>query len=198
MNIDGFAAALARQVDRQIPLAHLKNEGEFERKHVVEPAWELSEKHPEIRVFVHPEKRKKKCRDGCDAGAADPLCRVQGCPDCWKASKEWSVVEAFGTRNNFDLVAIDRSKETLAVEVKWLSFSSGRGPNSEFQRFIGQCALAAAVHHVVIGVCGFRGQRKKGFHKHEPDLYAALKKIGVLLIPVYAKARQKARKKYTG
>jgi len=190
MDIHGFAAALARQVDRQVPRAHLKNEGEFERKHVVEPAWELSEKHPEIRVFVHPEKRKKKCRNGCDAGAADPSCRVQGCPDCWKASKEWSMVDAFGTRNNFDLVAFDRKKKTLAVEVKWLSFAGGKGPNSEFQRFIGQCALAAAVHDVVIGVCGFRGRRSRQLDKHNVALQAALKKIGVLLIPVYAKAGQ--------
>jgi hypothetical protein len=194
MDIHGFAAALVRQLEQQVPRAHLRNEGEFERKHVVEPAWQLSEKNPEIRVFVHPEKRKRKCRDGCDAGATDLSRRVKGCPDCWAASKEWSVVDAFGTRNNFDVVAIDRSKKTLAVEVKWLSFSSGKGPNSEFQRFIGQCALAAAVHHVVIGICAFRGKRTQEFHKHESDLQAALKKIRVLLIPVYAKAGQKARK----
>ena len=187
MDIHGFAAALVRQLEQQVPGAHLRNEGEFERKHVVEPAWELSEKHPEIRVFVHPEKRKKKCRGGCDAGVADPSRRVQGCPDCWKASKKWSVVEVFGTRNNFDLVALDRKKKSLAVEVKWLSFPDGKRPNSEFQRFIGQCALAAAVHDVVVGVCGFRGERKKQFHRHEPHLQATLKKIGVLLILVHAK-----------
>jgi hypothetical protein len=198
MDIHGFAAAFFRQLEQQVPRAHLRNEGEFEREHVVEPAWELSKKHPEIRVFVHPEKRKKKCRDGCDAGAADPSHRVKGCPDCWAASKEWSVVDAFGTRNNFDLVAIDRSKKTLAVEVKWLSFSSGKGPNSEFQRFIGQCALAAAVHDVVIGVCGLRGQRKKQLHEHDIDVQTALKKIGVLLIPVYAKAGRKERNKPAG
>ncbi len=183
MDIHGFAAALARRVERQVPFAHLKNEGEFEREHIIEPAWELSQKHPEIRVFVHPEKRKKKCRDGCDAGATDPPRRVQGCPDCWAASKRWSVVDALGTRNNFDLVALDRNKKSLAVEVKWLSLSSGRGPNGQFQRFIGQCALAAAVHDVVIGVCGFRGQRRKQFNEHDVNLKAELKKIGVLLIP---------------
>ncbi len=198
MDIHGFATSLARQVKRQVPRAHLKNEAEFERKHVVEPAWELSQKHPEIYVFVHPEKREKKCRGGCEAGAADPSRRVQGCPDCWKASKKWSVVDAFGTRNNFDLVAIDRNEKTLAVEVKWLPFSPGKGPNSEFQRFIGQCVLATAVHNVVIGVCGFRGQRRKEFHKHEPNLQAVLKKIGVLLIPVYAKEVQKAREQCRG
>jgi len=194
MDIHGFAAALARRVEHQVPRAHLKNEGEFERKHVVEPAWELSEKHPEIRVFVHPEKRRKKCAGGCDVGAADPSRRVQGCPDCWKASKKWSVVDAFGTRNNFDLVAFDRKKKTLAVEVKWLSFQGGKGPNSEFQRFIGQCALAVAVHDVVIGVCGFRSRRRKQFNEHDVNLKTELKKIGVLLIPVYAKAGQEARK----
>jgi hypothetical protein len=194
MNIQGFTAALFRQLQQQIPRAHLKNEGQFERKHVVEPAWELSKKHPEIRVFVHPENRKMKCRGGCDAGATDPPRRVQGCPDCWKASKKWSVVEVFGTQNNFDLVAIDRKKKTLAVEVKWLSLAGGKGPNSEFQRFIGQCALAAAVHDVVIGVCGFWGQRNRQLDKHNASLQIALKKIRVLLVPVYAKAGQKARK----
>jgi hypothetical protein len=107
-------------------------------------------------------------------------------------------VEAYGTQNNFDLVAIDRSNKTLAVEVKWLPFTPGKGPNSEFQRFIGQCALATAVHHVVIGVCGFRGHRKKEFHKHEPDVQATLKKIGVIVIPVFAKAGQKTGKQGTG
>jgi len=197
-DIHGFAAAPVRRVEPQVPRAHLKNEGEFERKHVMEPAGELSQKHPEIRLFVHPEKRKKKCRDGCDAGAADPSRRVQGCPDCWRASKKWSVVDAFGTRNNFDLVAFDRKRKTLAVEVKWLSFRGGKGPNTEFQRFIGQCALAAAVHDIVIGVCGFRGEGGKQFNVHDVNLKAELKKIGVLLIPVYAKAGQKEKKKYAG
>lgn len=185
MDIQSFAAALARQVGRQVPRAYLKNEGEFERRHVVGPAWKLSQKHPEIRVFVHPEKRKKRCRNGCDAGVADPSCRVLGCPDCWKASKEWSKVDAFGTQNNFDLVAFDRKKKTLAVEVKWLSFAGGKGPNNEFQRFIGQCTLAGAVHDVVIGVCGCRGQRSRRLDKHNVALQSALKKIGVLLVPVY-------------
>ena len=60
MDIHGFAAALAKQVNQQVPSADLKNKGDFERKHVVEPAWDLSQKHPEIRVFVHPEKRERR------------------------------------------------------------------------------------------------------------------------------------------
>lgn len=187
MDIHGFAAALVREMQRQIPRAHLKNEGAFERKHVVEPAWELSRKHPEIRVFVHPEKRKKKCRGSCDAAAADPSRRVQGCPDCWKASKKWSMVKAFGTRNNFDLVARDVRGKKLAVEVKWLSFSGGRGPNGQFQRFVGQCVLAAARHDVVLGICGIRGRRDESFEEHRKDVVRTLKAIGVRIVVLSAR-----------
>lgn len=187
MDIYRFSSALAQAISEETLSADLKNEAEFERNHVVEPAWLLSQRHPEIRVFVHPEGSRKKCIGGCEAGTADPSCRVQGCPDCWKASKKWSMVDAFGTRNNFDLVAFDRKKKTLAVEVKWLSFQGRKGPNSEFQRFIGQCALAAAVHDVVIGVCGFRGRSRRQLDEHDGALQAALKKIGVLLIHPYAK-----------
>lgn len=186
MDIHGFAAALVRRVEREIPAARLRKEAEFELKHVIEPAWELSQKHREVRVFVHPHNRKRTCNGGCDASADDLSHRVQGCPRCWAASKTWSVVDVLGTRNNFDLVAVDQNKKSLAVEVKWLSFSPGKGPNSEFQRFIGQCALAAAVHDVVIGVCGFRGQRIRQFDQHEADVRATLEKIGVRLIPLRA------------
>jgi hypothetical protein len=187
MDIYRFSSALAHAISEEIPSADLKNEAEFERNHVIEPAWLLSQRHPEIRVFVHPERSKKKCVGGCDAGVSDPSRRVRGCPDCWARSKEWSVVEALGTRNNFDMVALDHSNKSLAVEVKWLSLSGGRGPNSEFQRFIGQCVLAAARNDVVLGVCGLRGARKKEFDSHRSRLEATLKKIGVRLVPVYAK-----------
>ena len=187
MDIHSFAIALVRQIEKQIPCASLENEAAFERQHVIEPAWELSKKNSEIRVFVHPEKQEKKCQGVCDAGVTNFSYRVKGCPNCWAASKKWSVIDAFGTRNNFDLVAIDQNKNTLAIEVKWLSFSAGKGPNSEFQRFIGQCVLAATLHNVVIGVCGFRGKRTQDLHRHESDLQTTLKKIGVFLIPVYAK-----------
>ena len=187
MDIQGFAVELARRMQQQVPRAQLKNEGTFERKHVVEPAWELSREHPEIRVFVHPEKRERKCRGGCDAAAADHSRRAQGCPDCWKNSKEWSMVKAFGTRNNFDLVALDVRGKKLAVEVKWLSFSGGRGPNGEFQRFIGQCALAAARHDVVLGICGIRGRRDEAFEEHTKDVVRKLRAIGVRIVVLSAR-----------
>jgi len=70
----------------------------------------------------------------------------------------------------------------LAVELKWLSLSAGKGPNGGLQRFIGQCALAAATNAVVIGVCGLRGKRKKQFDANEEDVKAVLAKIGVHMI----------------
>lgn len=187
MDIYSFAEALSQIIKKQTPSANLKNEAAFERKYIAEPAWELSEKNPEIRVFVHPEKRKAKCRGGCDAGKYNFSCRVKGCPDCWADSKDLSEVKAFDTKHNFDIVAIDKNSKTLAVEVKWLSLSSSRGPNGEFQRFIGQCAIAASVNKVVIGVCGFRGKRKKEYHEHDSFLRNKLSELGIILIPVYAK-----------
>jgi hypothetical protein len=187
MDIYSFSSALAQAISEEIPSIDLKNEAEFERNHIIEPAWLLSQRHPEIRVFVHPECSKKKCIGGCEAGENDPSRRARGCPDCWARSKKWSVVDALGTRNNFDLVAIDRSKKSLAVEVKWLSLSGGKGPNSEFQRFIGQCVLAAARNDAVLGVCGLRGARNKELDEHRSRLESILEKIGVRLVPVYAK-----------
>jgi hypothetical protein len=66
-------------------------------------------------------------------------------------------VEAFGTRNTFDLVAKDRRSKKLAVEIKLVSARVGRMPNGEIQRFLGQVALAATKHDVVIGICGYLG-----------------------------------------
>jgi hypothetical protein len=88
----------------------------------------------------------------------------------------------FGIRNNFDLVAVDGSAGSLAVEVKWLKLSVTKGPNSEFQRFIGQCALAAARNDVVIGVCGLRGRRNRQFDAHETELKKKLGAMGVQLL----------------
>lgn len=188
MTIQEFAALLVRQIESVATDDAAVDEAAFERRHIIEPAWELSRQHPEIRVFTHPQLKRgmarKRCRGSCESGAVDFSHRVEGCQQCWAASKQSTIVDAFATRHNFDLVAIDRSRRTLAVETKWLSLSDGRGPNGEVQRFIGQCALAAAVNTVVIGVCGFRGRRQRRFNAHQSKVIAKLREIGVILIPL--------------
>ena len=188
MDIRGFAAGLAEQIEGAHPSGRLLNEGAFERQHIIVPAWELSRLHPEIRVFSHPGNRRARCTPTCDTGASKFTHRVEGCPRCWARSKARCVADVFGTRNNFDLVAVDRSDGSLAVEVKWLSLSDTKGPNAEFQRFVGQCALAATANDIVIGVCGLRGRRKRQLDAHEGELKAKLDKIGVRLIVLRADA----------
>jgi len=182
VNIRGFARVLVQEIMSGTPSATIKNEAQFELEHVIGPAWELAKYHPEIVLCVHPSKSRKSCEGGCDKAVGDTVRRVCGCPQCWKGSKAWSVVDAYGLRHNFDLVARDARGQSLAVEVKWLSFSGGRGPNSEFQRFVGQCALAAAGHAIVLGICGIRGKRDKAFEKHTENVARKLKAIGVQLI----------------
>lgn len=186
MDINAFADALTKKIAATHLSARFIDEKAFEVGHLVQPAWELSRVHPEIRVFTHPWGRTVRCRPTCEAAALQFSNRVEGCPACWKRSKERSVADVFGTRNNFDLAAIDRSGGSLVVEAKWLSLTPSKGPNGEFQRFIGQCALAAAANSVVIGVCGLRGQRKRPLDAHEADLTEKLSTIGVRLIVLRA------------
>lgn len=190
MDIHEYAAALVERIELERPSAEIVSEAAFEREHVVAPAWDLSRVSPDIRVFTHPANRRVRCTPDCEGAATVFTDRVEGCPHCWAASKSRSVVDAFGTRNNFDLVAVDRAGAHLVVEVKWLSSSAaGRAPNGEFQRFIGQCTLAAATNAVVIGVCGLReGQRRRQFNANDERVKALLKTIGVHLIVLRAEA----------
>jgi hypothetical protein len=181
MNIDAFATELHSRLSREKPLSTaFRNEAEFEREHVAKPAWELSRDHPEIRVYTHPWGQKTRCAN-CTSGGV----WVEGCPHCWKSSKQWATVEVFGTSNTFDLVARDQAGRSLALEVKWLTLG-GRNPNGEFQRFIGQCVIATAVHRRVIGVCCFRGAGKHPFNAHDDKLRATLRHIGVSLVRLVA------------
>ncbi len=188
MDIRQFTAALIQRIEGARPSTEISNEAAFEQAHVGAPAWELSRTSPDIRVFTHPSNRRATCSPDCDSAASLFTSRVEGCPRCWAASKALSVVDAFGTRNNFDLVAVDLAGASLAVEVKWLSTSAGKGPNAEFQRFVGQCVLAAATNDVVIGVCGFRGERRKPFNAHDRKITTLLQKIGVHLIVLRAES----------
>lgn len=188
MDIREYAAALIQRIEAARPSAEIRGEAAFEQAHVVAPAWELARTSSGIRVFTHPANRRATCTPDCESAASAFANRVEGCPRCWATSKARSVVDAFGTRHTFDLIAVDQAGARLAVEVKWLSASAGRAPNGEFQRFVGQCALAAATHDVVIGVCGFRSALNKMFNAHDARVQALLQKIGVHLIVLEAEA----------
>lgn len=176
MTIESFAEALEKVVRRQRPSAVRMREADFEFHHVIKPAWKVAARHPEIHLCVHPSSPRKRCLGGCKVAAGHPNQRRRGCPDCWRDSKGWSVIRAYGLKHNFDLVARDARNRSMAVEVKWLSYKSGRGPNSEFQRFVGQCMLAAARHSAVLGICCVTGQRGKSFTVAERHLEKELEK----------------------
>ena len=188
MDIHGFGDAFGRKIAATTLGARFVDEKAFETGVLVESAWELSRANQEIRVFTHPWARKAKCKPTCDAAALNFSDRVEGCPACWKRSKKRSVADVCGMRNNFDLAAVDRNDGSLVVEVKWLQLKANEGPNGEFQRFIGQCGLAAAANDVVIGVCGLWGRRERQLDAHEKLLQGALRKIGVRLIVLRAES----------
>jgi len=182
MNIHGFGEALGQRIAATRLGARFLDEKTFEKEVLVKTAWELSRANPEIRVFTHPWKRKAECQPTCEAAGRNFRNRVEGCPACWKRSKKRNVADVFGMRNNFDVAAVDQAEGSLVVEVKWLRFKENKGPNSEFQRFVGQCALAAAANDVVIGVCGLWGRREKQLDEHEKPFQEALEKVGVRLV----------------
>ena len=188
MDIYGFGQAFIQKIVETRVDPQLVDEKAFERGQLVEPAWDLSRANPEVRVFTHPWGREAECSPTCEAAALDFKNRVEGCPSCWARSKRRSVADVFGMRNNFDLAAVDHSDGSLVVEVKWLLLEANKGPNSEFQRFIGQCTLAAAANDVVIGVCGLRGRRERQLDAHEEQLKVALARIGVHLIVLRAQS----------
>jgi hypothetical protein len=114
--------------------------------HVVAPPWEKNGKPPRP----------------CKAHAANGNFSRSV---CWKRSKWWASVDAFGKRHNFDLAAEprdrfleDRNKqkpcrrspeETLVVEVKLVKGALTK-PDP---RFIGQLLLARSIHDHVVGIC---------------------------------------------
>ena len=200
MTIESFTAALEKAVRRQRPSSILVREAEFEFRHVIKPAWNLAAAHPGIHLCVHPRPPRAKCSGGCDAAAGHPRQRRRGCPDCWSESKAWSIVRAYGLTHTFDLVAHDARNRSMAVEVKWLTYKGGRSPNGEFQRFLGQCTLAAARHNAVLGISCITDERSKPLTADEISLERQLEKalngkldrIGVRLVVLGAGANHRA------
>ena len=94
--------------------------------------------------------------------------------ECWRKSKAWGAVTAWGLKHTFDLVA--RNSETtwrLAVEVKLTKMRGGSKPTGEFQRMMGQCILARLRHDAVIAVFGYSGDLEGA--DADPQHYAKLR-----------------------
>ena len=158
MTIDEFAVELIGALGREpIPPA-IDGEQDFKKRFVIPEAARIDHAQRTVLLYAPPFLNKECCTPPC---AKDPPAhsgRVTGCPECWANMKPWGSVVAFGTHHTFDLVAKDPSQQTLAVEAKLAEVSKGRKPNAQIQQFLGQCSLAATKHHVVIGICGDRGQ----------------------------------------
>jgi hypothetical protein len=160
-----YATALRAALEEAPVPAGLTNEKQFEREFVMPLAVHLALSARPIKIYSHPWSSKVRCTDHGGASGAEATRVDVGCPTCWSESKRWATVELFGTRHTFDLVARDQnSGETLAVEIKLVSARGGRMPNGDIQRLIGQCALAAGRHRMVIGVCGYRGSLRSTEH----------------------------------
>jgi hypothetical protein len=80
------------------------------------------------------------------------------------------------------LVARDKRNQTLAVEAKFLKAKRGRMPSGEIQRFVGQCALAAARHGFVIGALGYRGAVAKKWNRDTEKVRKMTRRLGIHLV----------------
>jgi hypothetical protein len=135
----------------------ISDESSFEREFVVPLAFKINRTETDVFLCSHPWGRKVLCTPDCKSAREGKGHMQEGCKKCWNESKGWGTANAFGTKNNFDLAAQDTKNGSLAVEIKFVSFTKGRKPNGEIQRFLGQCVLAASKFDFVIGVCGYRG-----------------------------------------
>jgi hypothetical protein len=176
MGVEEFAERFERALRKSATPRDFASEQIFEIDFVIPTARAVGSEAG-VRLFAHPFKSKDRCKH-CD----EPEGSVLGCPRCWKASKLWATTSAFGMRHTFDLVARDADGKTLAVEIKYIRFRGRRAPNGEFQRFLGQCALAATVHDIVVGVCGLDGRVADRYDEHRAHLVERFERLGVRLV----------------
>ena len=181
MKVVEFAERFAEALDAAVIPQDLESESDFECDFVLPTAMETVSAFANVHLFAHRFGGASSCTPNCVEASEGRGIRVVGCSKCWTASKPWATVSAFGMRHTFDLMARDDQGRTLAVEIKWIGFRGGRAPNSEFQRFLGQCALAASRHDSVLGVCGTRGGKDK-FRDQEEEVQRTFRQLGVRLL----------------
>lgn len=180
MPIDHLIGELVEALSHEALPANLEDEADFERRFVIPTAMRVAARHRDVLMLSHPFGNKRRCTPDCETAGHDAR-RVIGCPTCWKRSKSWASVAAFGTHHNFDVVAKDSGRR-LAVEIKLVGARGGRMPNGELQRFLGQCALAAAKHDAVVGVCACRGPFDARWHSDCATVTGWFARRGVHLV----------------
>jgi hypothetical protein len=177
--IGKFSVALADAFERKLVPGGIENETDFEWKFALPVAESVLKCYPAIRLFTHKWKYYGCCQPGCSSATSSG--RVLGCSKCWTDSKKLATVAAFGTKHTFDMMAADRSSRRLAVEIKLVDATKSR-PNGTIQRFLGQCALAAAKHYAVIGLCGIRGGMATDFQDDRRVVERHLRKQNIRLV----------------
>lgn len=141
------------------------NENNFEQYFVLPIAFEINKTETDVFLYSHPWGNEVRCTPDCENAREGKGHIQESCDKCWWESKKWGTVNAFGTQNNFDLVAEDTNNCKLAIEIKFISFMKGRRPNGEIQRFLGQCAMAASKFNFVTGVCAYIGELNPKYDK---------------------------------
>jgi hypothetical protein len=159
----------------------IKTEKDLEIRFVIPLVQQISAQERDLHIFTHPWNNKRHCAPDCESAPISGKVKM-GCPRCWRESKKWASVAAFGTHHDFDLVARDSRGKTLAVEVKFVGSKGGRKPNSEIQRFLGQCSLAKTKHNAVIGLCVYRGSPDPRWERDTQAMRDWFKRAGIFLI----------------
>jgi hypothetical protein len=186
MNTLDFRRRLISNLTRNPVPQGIRNEVDLERKFLIPAAWNIFRPNCGIRISTHPWNNKRHCEPDCQSAPISGKVEM-GCPRCWAESKKWASVAAFGTHNDFDLVAKDSRGRTLVLEVKSVSARGGRKPNSEIQRFLGQCSLAKTKHESVIGLCVYRGSPDSRWEKDTQAVRDWFKRAGIFLIFRYVR-----------
>ena len=182
MTISHFRNRLVNALVKEEIPENILTESDFEKLFVAPIAYKMAKFDKDIYLFSHPWNSGVACEPNCESALKGNGERRAGCWKCWKASKQWASIYAFGSQHNFDLVARDSKGGTLAVEIKLLKDSRGRLRSGEIQRFIGQCALAAAKFDHTIGICGYLGSIDSDFDRDTEEIKKWANKKGMEII----------------
>jgi hypothetical protein len=181
MSIASFASDLVGELQRRALPKSLVQEQDLEQAFVLPIAARLAARQRGVRLYAHPWSNTRRCAPDCDSAPATGRGRVLGCPACWKSAGTWAPVTAFGSQHGFDLLAAD-GKQSLAVCIELSRARLGRLPSPDVQRFLGQCAMAATRHPLVVGFFAYHGSLQPKWERDSERAAKALKKGNIQLV----------------